>query len=100
MQIDGIFFSHGGTADLPHRSVKHHFGIIADHGRKIRGELNTSDACEAARMNAYRQLAEKARQLGANAVLHVNISVMPVVYDRVCCEATISGDAVTLGDEE
>ncbi|MDE0723559.1 MAG: heavy metal-binding domain-containing protein [Alphaproteobacteria bacterium] len=99
MMIDGIFFSHGGAADLPGRSVKQVFGIISDHGRKIRGKMNTAEACEEARMRAYRQLAQKAASVGANAVLNVNITVLPVVYDRVCCEATISGDAVILGDE-
>ncbi|MEC9291431.1 MAG: hypothetical protein VX730_03430 [Pseudomonadota bacterium] len=101
MLIDGIFFSHGGASDIPGRKVQKQFGIISDLGRQERKGMSTVDCCKLAQINAYRSLAKQAAALGANAVLNVQIAPFPYEYSvGILWEAPISGNAVTLGDEE
>ncbi len=101
MLIDGIFFSHGGASDIPGRKVQKQFGIINDLGRQERGGMPTDECCKLAQINAYRKLAKQAATLGANAVLNVQTSPFPYDYNvGILWEAPISGDAVTLGDED
>ena len=102
MLIDGIFFSHGGASDIPGRKVTQSRGIIKAHGRHKRTSgVGNIKACNFARADAYKQLAEQAIAMGANAVLNVQINPFVMRYsDSTYWEAPISGDAVTLGDED
>ncbi|MDE0723558.1 MAG: hypothetical protein OSB62_02535 [Alphaproteobacteria bacterium] len=104
--VDDVLFYHGGAADLGvNVEVTQNFGPVnsCSIGRDTEGDkLNPTRAEKSALQGVHKDLAKKAKKLGANAIIchSHSTSFIAGFSDSLQCVTSAHGDAVTLTPKE